>query len=66
MEEQRRPRNSQHDVPVIGTDYFYSTGKGLQSIDGMGHSNDKTGLDTLDALVESGVAAKCLILKDQN
>ena len=64
--EQHRPRHSQHDIPVIGMDYFYLTSSSLQSVEDMGYSRDKSGLDTLEALVESGAAAKCLIVKDQN
>ena len=64
--EQHRPSQSQHDIPVIGMDYFYLTGKGLQSIEDMGYSRDKSGLDTLEELVENGAAAKCLIVNDQN
>ena len=51
---------------MIGIDYFYLTGKGLQSVEGMGCSRHKSGLDTLDELVGQGVAAKCLIATDQN
>ena len=32
----------------------------------MGYSRDQSGLETLDAMVETGAAAKCLIVKDQN
>ena len=32
----------------------------------MVHSRDKSGLYTLNSLVESGIAATCLIVKDQN
>ena len=64
--EQHRPRHSQHDIPVIGIDYFYLTGKGLQSVEDMGYSRDQSGIDTLDELVEQGITAKCLIVKDHN
>ena len=49
--EQHRPRHSQHDIRVIGMDYFYLTGNGLQSIEDMGCSSGKSGLCTLEALV---------------
>ena len=32
----------------------------------MGYSRDPSGAASLEALVETGVAAKCLIVKDQN
>ena len=57
--EQHKPRHSQHDIPVIGIDYFYLTGSGLQGVEDMGCSRGKSGLGTPDGLVGKGVTAKC-------
>ena len=45
-------------------DYFYLTAKGLQSVEEMGYCREASSMATLEALVEQGAAAKCLIVKD--
>ena len=64
--EQHRARGSEHEIPIIGMDYFYLTAEGLKSHEEMGFSRDASGIESLEALVENGSAARCLIVKDSN
>ena len=63
--EQHRQSHGQHNVPGVGMDYVYLTSNGLEVVEQMGFSCDQSGVETLGAIVEKGVAAKCLIVKDQ-
>ena len=63
-EQRGRSKNGEHDIPIIGVDYFFITGEGVKTKKELEYADGAEGEASIEESRQKGSIIKCVMIRD--